>query len=162
MPDPIDGLEERDAVRIVLLDRDDRILLFLGTTEDGARLWFTPGGGVDPGEDVDEALRRELTEEIGPVGVEVGSEVWFRKHAFRFLGQLIRQRERYFLGRVDAFELGAEVSEEHRRERIDGYRWWPLDELERCPDLTAPRRLAALLRMILEEGPPIEPFDAGV
>jgi 8-oxo-dGTP pyrophosphatase MutT (NUDIX family) len=162
MSAPRDQVEDRDAVRVVLLDRDDRILLFLGTTEDGARLWYTPGGGIDPGEDPARALRRELSEEVGKVDVALGPQLWVRTHTFAFLGRTFRQHERYYLASVDAFEVGPEVADEHRRERIDGTRWWSVDELEGCPDLTAPRRLAALLRRVLEEGPPTEPIDSGV
>jgi 8-oxo-dGTP pyrophosphatase MutT (NUDIX family) len=73
-------VEDRDAVRVVLLDRGDRILLFLGRTEDGERLWFTPGGGIDAGETVEQALRRELAEEVGAVDVELGPELRHRTH----------------------------------------------------------------------------------
>ena len=162
MSTPGRDVEDRDAVRVVLLDRGDRILLFLGRTEDGERLWFTPGGGIDAGETVEQALRRELAEEVGAVDVELGPELWHRTHTFGFLGRTFRQRERYYLGRVGAFELGPEVADEHRRERIEGARWWSVDELERSTDLLAPRRLAALLREIIEAGPRSEAFDSGV
>ena len=162
MSAPTQDVEERVAVRVVLLDRDARILLFLGATEDGRRLWFTPGGGIDVGETAEQALRRELAAEVGPVEVALGPELWFRTHTFGFLGRSFRQRERYYLARTDAFEPGPEVADEHRRQRIDGFRWWSVDELDRCADLLAPRRLAALLRWVIEEGPPAEPFDSGV
>ncbi|MFD7819233.1 NUDIX hydrolase [Streptomyces sp. NPDC059785] len=51
---------------IGIVRRDDEILLVresLGT--DGEMLWSLPGGGVEDGELLHEALRRELREETG-------------------------------------------------------------------------------------------------
>lgn len=46
----------------VLIDSDNRVLLIKHTYRPG---WCFPGGGVEPGETFEDALRREVREEVG-------------------------------------------------------------------------------------------------
>lgn len=61
---------ERVAVRAVAV-RGDHVLLLRGAAGD----YRFPGGGVDPGETLEESLRRELLEECGADLVVVGEPV---------------------------------------------------------------------------------------
>ncbi|MFE8964830.1 NUDIX domain-containing protein [Streptomyces iakyrus] len=42
--------------------------------DDGSVRWFTPGGGLVPGESHEQAALRELQEETGPTHVSLGPE----------------------------------------------------------------------------------------
>lgn len=53
------------AVGGVLVDDDGRMVVLVRGREPGRGRWDLPGGFVDPGETVEEALRREIREEIG-------------------------------------------------------------------------------------------------
>jgi double-stranded uracil-DNA glycosylase len=148
---------ERSAVRAVVLDRDDRVLLveFRDTV---GQVWVaTPGGGLQEGEAEEDALRRELVEEAGLTEYELGPEIWTRETVFAWMRRILRQRERFRLVRVDQHEpeptvdLGAEL--------VAGLRWWTLEELESTTLTLAPARLPELLRDLLRNGPPAEPFD---
>ena len=59
--------EARPAAKAVLYTPDNRFLMTLGgrTLAQGGR-WNLPGGGIEHGERLDEALFRELQEELGP------------------------------------------------------------------------------------------------
>jgi 8-oxo-dGTP diphosphatase len=72
------GYELREAARAVLLDDVGHVYLMHVSRRGFHKL---PGGGVDPGETVQEALHRELLEEMGyraEVLVEVGQTEEFR------------------------------------------------------------------------------------
>lgn len=59
-------LVERDAIRAIILTPENEVLLLrIHPPDDEERFWWiTPGGGREPGEAVEDALKRELQEEL--------------------------------------------------------------------------------------------------
>ena len=159
MPEP----RIRAAVRAVVLDPDDRVLLIEGPFQ-GRATWATPGGGMDPGETDEQTLRRELLEEAGLEAFEFGQLLWRRTHRIPLeSGRWDGQGERIYLVRTPAFEPAPRLSwEQLRSEGVTAIRWWSLDELEAAGTVFSPRRLPALIRSLIEDGPPVEPLDVGL
>ena len=156
-------LRLRLAVRAIVLDEDERVLLV--RFDFGNRVvWATPGGGIEDRETDEQTLRRELLEEAGLEEFEHGALVWTRTHEFPLAGgRWDGQIERYYVVRTSAFEPTPQLSwEELRREGMTAVRWWTLDELEAAETVFAPRRLPSLVRSLVEEGLPTQPIDAGV
>jgi len=70
------------VVAAIIRDDDGRLLITKRFDEAHlGGLWEFPGGKVESGESLSEALIREIREELG-VGIEVGSLVLEQKHAY--------------------------------------------------------------------------------
>jgi len=137
--------EEREAVRGLVLDADGRVLLVrYEHPVSGDAWWATVGGGVDPGESDEAALRRELREEAGLVEFEIGPVVYRREHTFPWARRLLHQRERFHLVRVEAHEPTPTI--DVAAEGVTDVRWWTRDELGAPPETVVPDDLLEIVR----------------
>jgi 8-oxo-dGTP pyrophosphatase MutT (NUDIX family) len=158
-----DGLIERDAARVLLLDRDGRLLLLRCQEPDADRsFWITPGGGLEPGESHEQAALRELHEETGLSGVELGPCVWTRTHTFPWLGRTYRQHERFYPVRVDVHAVDPAGRTDEELAVLIEHRWWSADDIVSAVNESfAPSRLGEFLSE-LDAGPlPSTPIDVG-
>jgi 8-oxo-dGTP pyrophosphatase MutT (NUDIX family) len=149
----------RPGVRVVLIDADERVLLFAGTADDGSRFWFPPGGGIEPGETPEETARREVREETGLADIELAGEFGRRRHVVAWGGVTYDLRERWFLARVAPFALDLSGFTDLERAMIVAHRWWTIDEMEATADRLVPGNLAALIRSLLRDGLPEHPVE---
>ena len=152
--------QDRPAVRAVVLDSSQRVLLMRFVSPGGTSFWTTPGGALEPDETYEQALRRELVEEIGLVDFEPGRPIWTRVETFAWRDRLLRQSEQFYFVQVDAHDVVPTV--DLVAEDVHEHRWWSVAEIERSDAIFYPTRLAALLRDLIERGPPASPIDAGV
>jgi 8-oxo-dGTP pyrophosphatase MutT (NUDIX family) len=169
------GLRIRNTVRAVVIDDRSRILLVRWDFPERPALgypamsvWGTPGGGIEPGEEIEPALRRELAEELGLDDPAIGPEIWHRRHIIPFLdGRWDGQHDRFFLIETQAFEPAPRLTwEQLHAERLMRIRWWTQEELAAfeptATELFAPRRLQALVADLLADGVPATPLDTGI
>ena len=146
----------RLSSRVLLFDREDRILLFLQQAPDssGVSRWITPGGGVDPGETHEQAAIRELWEETGLLVDSVGASVWHGDFGVRWdsADHDTGHAEFYSLV-VDRFEPSRDNWTEEELREVSEYRWWSLAELLAEAPVHEPDVLIPLIRRQLPSCP---------
>ncbi len=125
----------RPNVGIVLFNREGRVWLGRRVGTPAADSWQFPQGGVDEGEDLEAAARRELHEETGVVSVAVldRTEGWITydfppgfggsKAARGFKGQ----RQVWFAMRFQGEDAEVDLNAHHDPE-FDRWRWADLSE----------------------------------
>lgn len=126
-----DGMLFRHAARVILLDDADRVLLIRGHDygKPDRSWWFTPGGGILPGENAADAARRELQEETGIAVDDLVGPVAERDEIFEFYLQTCRQHEFIFSARTSVTSLDVAAHTAAERELLDELKWWPLSGL---------------------------------
>jgi putative (di)nucleoside polyphosphate hydrolase len=111
--------------------------IFIAHRNDLAGVWQFPQGGIDNGEEVKEALFRELEEEIGTKDVEIVAEYpeWisydFPPKIAKNMKPYKGQRQRYFLVKL---KPEAQIKLDTLHPEFDAYKFVSVDEVL---DLTA-------------------------
>lgn len=168
-----EGLRIRQGARAVLVDTEWSILLvhFDFYRDDlPTGLWACPGGGVDEGETLESAVRRELLEETGlRFDDPIGEPIWWKKHVFA-MTNWDGQHDTYFLVQVPArFDPAPTLGFDRlREEHVDDVRWFSFDEVVTAqagydagdrtdPSYTtfSPRNLGHVLTDLRRSGPPL-------
>lgn len=142
---------DRVAARVLVVDEGGAVLLLRGSDPDrpdAGTWWFTPGGGVDDGESVEDAARREVHEETGLVVDELGPVVFERVAEFDFEGARYRQHESFFAVCVDRFDAVTDGWTETERRAVHEHRWWTPEEIAASDETFYPERLVAWLRQV--------------
>lgn len=133
----------RPNVGVVLFNRDGRVWLGRRTGTPDPWNWQFPQGGVDKGEDLESAARRELFEETGVRSVEwLGQTAGWLTYDFppEILNGPLKRRGNIgqkqmwfayrFTGRDEEVDLRA-----HGEQEFDAWRWADLSE---APGLIVP------------------------
>ncbi|DAB38160.1 MAG: RNA pyrophosphohydrolase [Sulfuricurvum sp. GWF2_44_89] len=106
--------------------------IFIAERSDLDGVWQFPQGGIDEGESSEEALFRELGEEIGTKKVEIIAEYpdWiaydFPSHVAAKMAPYAGQKQRYYLVRL---KKGAVINLETKHPEFKAYRFVNSDEL---------------------------------
>lgn len=154
MANPPDGLIHRRAARVLIVDEEDRVLLFFGRglIRQDADYYFTVGGGVDEGESPAEAAAREVFEETGlrvapealgePVAHTEGA--WTTHRGTRFYSD-----DHFFFLRTDHFEPDLSGLEEGEAAEIEHPAWLSPADLDATDAIVFPHGLAGVLKRLL-------------
>lgn len=149
-------------MKLLLLDEVDRLLLIHAKdSRTQAECSYPVGGGVEPGETLQEAAMPEAYEETGLVDLPPGRPVWRRDHLYEYGGRVLEVHEGWLVYTVDCFDPApAQLTEDEARSVL-GFRWWRAQELAQATETIFPPRLGRLLKDLLTYGVPAEPIDIG-
>lgn len=128
MSDPTKNTRIRVAALII---RNGRILL-AEHEKGGRRYWLLPGGGVEYGESVEEALKRELIEEAG-LEIETRDILWI-------VDSIPDDHHRHVLNLILSAEAFTDILNPHPDRVLRDVQWVDLgllDELQLFPDTKA-------------------------
>lgn len=139
----------RQAGRAILRDGEDRVLLIrfvLPSSDGGMTFWATPGGGVEPGENLLDTALRELQEELG-ITVALEGPIHTATGIFEFEGGLIENTDHFFHGRWSGTPRLSGITENESAALTEA-RWWTIAELEATTETFYPRDLPAVMRRL--------------
>lgn len=133
----------RNNSRAFLLNKNKEILLqkfefsFTGIRK---ILWVTPGGGVKDNESFEQALERELFEELG-ISIEVKTDsVLTLDIPFNGRnGEFISHEVYYLIYLPDDIPLSFDNMENNEKNTFHGLKWWSLEELKMTTEEFEPR-----------------------
>ena len=153
----------RPAARVVVLDSSSRIFLMKGSDPmrpENGTWWEIPGGGMEPGEQSEDAARRELYEECGFSDVEVGPCIWTQYVEFDFAMYHFKSDERIHIAYSSTSgEWDPKGLEALEAAAFEDGRWWSIDELLDSEEATLPQRLREFLPEIINGNIPKSPID---
>ncbi|MGD1877291.1 MAG: RNA pyrophosphohydrolase [Kiloniellaceae bacterium] len=145
MPSPkeIAKLPYRPCVGMLLLNAAGQVFVGrrIDTAKEGDNIWQMPQGGIDKGETPEQAVLREMTEEIGTDKAEIVAESaqWLHYDLPDHLvgkvwkGKYRGQKQRWFALRFLGDDADIDLATEHPE--FDAWQWV---ELEDVPALVIP------------------------
>ncbi len=149
------ALPYRPCVGVMLTDGAGGVFVGSRLDREAGEAWQMPQGGIDKGEDLEAAARRELFEETGIRSIELLAESrdWLNYDLPpHLLGKALKgkyrgQTQKWFLARFTGLE--SEIRLDLHEPEFEAWKWAPVDDL---PGLIVPFKKALYEALVSEFG----------
>ncbi len=155
----------RKSSRAIVLNKQNHMFLFRYSFDFFAEkesIWITPGGGLDEGESFEEALKRELFEELGIELSESDStpQIYYRTPLYELSnGEKVQSEERFYLVRLDETEFSYANWTESENKRMTAGKWWSLEEIKQSKETFFSKDILEILERLSRGEIPKEPEE---
>lgn len=145
-PDTLNpALRLRRAARLIVLDPQDRVLMFRYDVPGRPPFWVTAGGECEPDESFEDAARRELLEETG-FTADPGPQIARMTPEFVTVeGEPVQADERFFLVRVPEARIDTSRHTVLEQRLMTQHRWFTRAELADWPEAVFPQTIADMI-----------------
>lgn len=128
----------RKSSRAIVLNQDNQIFLFQYNFDylaESKSIWITPGGSLEEGESFDDALKRELFEELGVFWDKDCLEIYYRNPLYTLnSGEVVQSIEKFFLIRVEEEQFSYDNWTDSEKQRMLCGKWWSIEEIRQSKD----------------------------
>src|SRR6266536_349349 len=142
------ALPTRRTGRVLLVDDDERVLLFRcwldADRKERGHIWITPGGGMHPGETLEEAAARELHEETGLslAPADLGPVVAWASGEWQWRDTRFLAVDTFFSVRIPSLTVDTTGFQSVERGLLTAHRWWTRPEIQAATEPIFPLNLA--------------------
>jgi len=162
-------LQERHSVKVLLMNKKKEVLLLCAEDPktrplDGkslGRFWYLVGGGLEEGESLQDAAKREIFEETGLSShkIELGPIVWYGVSDYILKGIPTHQKDTYFVAKTFEEKVALTKLSEWEKSVVKELKWFSLEQIQNCKETIFPLFLPKYLPDILSEKYPKTPLE---
>jgi len=131
-------VDTRKSSRAIVLNKNNEIFLFkykFDYLEDESAIWITPGGSLEESETFDDALRREVFEELGVELKQECRQVYYRNPIYTLKnGEKVLSEEKFFIVYLDGEEFSYCNWTESEKRRMSVGKWWSAKEIRQSEE----------------------------